>query len=242
MRTYADRAQFIVITHQKRTMEAADVLYGVTMGTDGISQIVSRRAAARGRGRGDRVNDLDVRRCARPTCCWSHQGVETWVFGGWGEELRGLKPPAQHADLDLLYPGARDPSSRRPGSRSSTVALGGIGPGVPVRETVSDFGARSAPKVLEANETQEQSLDLVFHYADQKGLPLLDLSDLRALLTFLSSDEGKAELHGIGGLSSRPSECSCAPWSGWRTAAATSSSARSSTSTTSCALQPTAGA
>jgi chromosome segregation protein len=32
-----------VITHQKRTMEAADVLYGVTMGPDGISQIVSRR-------------------------------------------------------------------------------------------------------------------------------------------------------------------------------------------------------
>jgi chromosome segregation protein len=43
LRTYADRAQFIVITHQKRTMEAADVLYGVTMGQDGISQIVSRR-------------------------------------------------------------------------------------------------------------------------------------------------------------------------------------------------------
>ena len=32
-----------MITHQKRTMEAADVLYGVTMGADGISQIVSRR-------------------------------------------------------------------------------------------------------------------------------------------------------------------------------------------------------
>ena len=43
LRRYADEAQFIVITHQKRTMEAADVLYGVTMGQDGISQIVSRR-------------------------------------------------------------------------------------------------------------------------------------------------------------------------------------------------------
>jgi chromosome segregation protein len=43
LRRYADRAQFIVITHQKRTMEAADVLYGVTMGPDGVSQIVSRR-------------------------------------------------------------------------------------------------------------------------------------------------------------------------------------------------------
>jgi chromosome segregation protein len=43
LRRYADRAQFIVITHQKRTMEAADSLYGVTMGGDGVSQLVSRR-------------------------------------------------------------------------------------------------------------------------------------------------------------------------------------------------------
>jgi chromosome segregation protein len=43
LRRYSDRAQFVVITHQKRTMEAADVLYGVTMGGDGISQVVSRR-------------------------------------------------------------------------------------------------------------------------------------------------------------------------------------------------------
>jgi chromosome segregation protein len=47
LRRYADRAQFVVITHQKRTMEAADVLYGVTMGEDGISQVVSRRLPRR---------------------------------------------------------------------------------------------------------------------------------------------------------------------------------------------------
>lgn len=80
-------------------------------------------------------------------------------------------------------------------------ALGGIGTGVPIRATVSDFGPQLLAKILDANETQEQSLQLVFHYADQKGLPLLDLPDLRALLTFLSSDDGKAELAGIGGLS-----------------------------------------
>jgi chromosome segregation ATPase len=43
LRRFADRAQFIVVTHQKRTMEAADALYGVTMGADGVSQVVSRR-------------------------------------------------------------------------------------------------------------------------------------------------------------------------------------------------------
>jgi DNA helicase HerA-like ATPase len=82
------------------------------------------------------------------------------------------------------------------------LSLGGIGAGVPVRATVTDFGPQLLAKVLEANETQEQSLALVFHYADQKGLPLLDLSDLRALLTFLDSDDGKDELEGIGGLAS----------------------------------------
>src|SRR5512146_127461 len=83
------------------------------------------------------------------------------------------------------------------------LALGGIGSGVPVRATVSDFGPQLLAKVLDANETQEQSLGLVFRYADEKRLPLLDLADLRALLTFLASDDGKAELTGIGGLSSQ---------------------------------------
>ena len=82
------------------------------------------------------------------------------------------------------------------------LSLGGLGPGVPVRATVTDFGPQLLGKVLGANETQEASLALVFHYADGKGLPLLDLADLRALLTFLDSDAGKPELDGIGGLSS----------------------------------------
>ena len=43
LRRYADRAQFIVVTHQKRTMEAADTLYGISMGDDGVSKVVSRR-------------------------------------------------------------------------------------------------------------------------------------------------------------------------------------------------------
>jgi chromosome segregation protein len=43
LRAYAERAQFIVVTHQKRTMEAADSLYGVSMGGDGISKVISRK-------------------------------------------------------------------------------------------------------------------------------------------------------------------------------------------------------
>ncbi len=43
LRRYAGRAQFIVITHQKRTMEAADWLYGVSMADNGVSKVLSRR-------------------------------------------------------------------------------------------------------------------------------------------------------------------------------------------------------
>jgi chromosome segregation protein len=43
LRRYSGDAQFIVVTHQKRTMEAADTLYGVSMGDDGVSKVISRR-------------------------------------------------------------------------------------------------------------------------------------------------------------------------------------------------------
>ncbi len=46
LRAHAADAQFIVVTHQKRTMEAADTLYGVSMGNDGISKVISRRLPA----------------------------------------------------------------------------------------------------------------------------------------------------------------------------------------------------
>ncbi|WP_455358370.1 helicase HerA-like domain-containing protein [Streptomyces sp. SYSU K21746] len=80
-------------------------------------------------------------------------------------------------------------------------SLGGIGPGIPLRATVTSFGPVLMSKVLELNQTQEQSLGLIFHYADSKGLELIDLKDLRAVVAFLVSDVGKAELKGIGGLS-----------------------------------------
>ncbi len=80
-------------------------------------------------------------------------------------------------------------------------ALGGQGHGVPLRATMSSFGPVLLSKVLGLNAVQESSIGLVFHYADTMGLPLLDLADLRAVLQHLTSDEGKAELKDIGGLS-----------------------------------------
>ncbi|MFB9466314.1 helicase HerA-like domain-containing protein [Streptomyces cinereospinus] len=80
-------------------------------------------------------------------------------------------------------------------------ALGGLGRGVPLRATVTSFGPVLLAKVLQLNRTQEQSLGLIFHYADGKGLELVDLKDLRAVVAFLASDEGRAELKAVGGVS-----------------------------------------
>ncbi len=79
-------------------------------------------------------------------------------------------------------------------------ALGGQGTGIPLRATISSFGPLLLSKVLGLNPTQESSLALVFAYADQKNLLLLDLKDLNELLKFLVSEEGKPELADIGGL------------------------------------------
>lgn len=81
-------------------------------------------------------------------------------------------------------------------------SLGGQGTGVPIRATVSSFGPILLSKVLGLNETQESSLGLVFHFADTQGLPLLDLADLKQVMLYLTSDEGKPVLKELGGLSS----------------------------------------
>src|SRR5689334_13367612 len=81
-------------------------------------------------------------------------------------------------------------------------ALGGQGTGIPLRVTMTAFGPTLLSKVLGLNETQESSLGLIFHYADSAGLPLLDLSDLREVIKYQVSEEGKADLKDLGGLSS----------------------------------------
>jgi len=79
-------------------------------------------------------------------------------------------------------------------------ALGGVGTGTPLRATVTSFGPILLSKVLGLNDTQESALSLIFHWADQNGLALLDLADLRAVIGYLTSDEGGKELKGLGGV------------------------------------------
>ncbi|WP_425415323.1 helicase HerA-like domain-containing protein [Pseudonocardia acaciae] len=82
------------------------------------------------------------------------------------------------------------------------LSLGEKGSAVPIRATLTQFGPILLSKVLGLNETQESTLGLIFHWADQRQLPLLDTKDLRSVIQHLTSDEGKADLKGIGGVSS----------------------------------------
>src|SRR3954471_13128774 len=134
------------------------------------------------------------------------------------EQLSANGVPVFAADIKgdlsgLSTPGAESPKIT---SRAASVgqrwqatgfpveyfALGGEGTGIPLRATITSFGPTLFSNVLGLNDTQESSLGLVFHYADRAGLPLLDLADLRAVVSFLISDEGKADLKHLGGLSS----------------------------------------
>ncbi|MDO3637709.1 helicase HerA-like domain-containing protein [Mycolicibacterium arseniciresistens] len=81
------------------------------------------------------------------------------------------------------------------------LSLGTSGVGVPVRATISSFGPILLSKVLGLNQTQESTLGLIFHWADQQGLALLDLKDLRSVIQFLTSDEGKPQLKALGAVS-----------------------------------------
>lgn len=80
-------------------------------------------------------------------------------------------------------------------------SLNGQGSAVPIRATVDSFGPILLSKVLDLNETQESTLGLIVHWADERNLPLLDLKDLRAVVMHLTSDEGKEDLRALGGVS-----------------------------------------
>ena len=81
------------------------------------------------------------------------------------------------------------------------LTLAGQSDGVPIRATIDSFGPILLSKVLGLNETQESTLGLVFHWADSKNLPLLDIKDLRSVISYLTSAEGKADLKELGGVS-----------------------------------------
>ncbi|MBV9723398.1 MAG: DUF853 family protein, partial [Mycobacterium sp.] len=83
------------------------------------------------------------------------------------------------------------------------LSLGTKGIGVPVRATIASFGPILLSKVLGLNTTQESTLGLIFHWAQDQHYELLNLADLREVISYLTSDQGKPELKTLGGVSAQ---------------------------------------
>ena len=129
----------------------------------------------------------------------SAQGVPVFVADIKGD-LSGLAMPGQANDRVTGRANDIGWSWTAAGVPVEFVSLTGA-LGVQLRATVSSFGPLLLGKALSLNETQTSVLTLVFKYADDNQLPLLDLPDLRAVLRFLASDEGKPALESYGGMS-----------------------------------------
>jgi uncharacterized protein len=117
-------------------------------------------------------------------------------------DLSGLARPGEANDRTAARAKDTGDDWQPTGFPVEFLSLGTGGVGVPVRATISSFGPILLSKVLGLNASQESTLGLIFHYADQKGLPLLDLKDLREVISYLTSDEGKPELKNLGAVSS----------------------------------------
>lgn len=66
--------------------------------------------------------------------------------------------------------------------------------GAQMRATITEFGPVLLSKVLDLNEVQTGVMMILFKYADDKGLPVVDLDDLKKLLTYLADGPGAAEI------------------------------------------------
>lgn len=66
--------------------------------------------------------------------------------------------------------------------------------GAPMRATILEFGPVMLAKILDLNDTQTGTLSVLFKYADDHKLPLVDLSDLKKVLSYLSEGPGKEEI------------------------------------------------
>ena len=130
----------------------------------------------------------------------SAQGVAVFLADIKGD-LSGMASPGVTNDKITARSAEVNQSWVPTGFPCTFFALGGVGTGIPLRVTVTSFGPLLLSRVLDLNETQESSLQLVFHFADGNALPLVDLKDLRAVITYLTSTEGKLALEGLGGLS-----------------------------------------
>jgi DNA helicase HerA-like ATPase len=118
-------------------------------------------------------------------------------------DLSGLSKPGESSDRITARAKDTGDDWSPSGFPVEFLSLGTKGIGVPVRATIASFGPILLSKVLSLNSTQESTLGLIFHWAESKQYELFNLADLRAVISHLTSDEGKADLKDLGGVSAQ---------------------------------------
>ncbi|MBO0865367.1 MAG: DUF853 family protein [Mycobacterium sp.] len=118
-------------------------------------------------------------------------------------DLSGLSQPGESSDKITARAKETGETWEASAFPVDFLSLGTKGIGVPVRATIASFGPILLSKVLGLNATQESTLGLIFHWAEDQKYELLNLADLREVISYLTSDQGKAELKSLGGVSAQ---------------------------------------
>ena len=116
-------------------------------------------------------------------------------------DLSGLSAPGESNDKTAARAKDTGDAWEATGFPVEFLSLGTDGVGVPIRATVASFGPVLLSKVLGLNATQESTLGLIFHWANDRNRPLVTLDQLRSVISYLTSDAGKEELKNLGGVS-----------------------------------------
>lgn len=123
----------------------------------------------------------------------SHQGIPSLVLDIKGD-FSGIAEAGQmNSIIEERYAKTQLPYTPQ-GFPVELMSISG-GKGVKLRATVTEFGPVLLSKILQLNDTQQSIMSIVFKYCDDKGLPLIDLNDLKKVLQYVTDNpQGKAEL------------------------------------------------
>ncbi len=123
----------------------------------------------------------------------SHQGIPSLVLDIKGDFSGIAEAGVQNAIISERYAKTQLPYQ----PQAFPVELMSISgeKGVKLRATVTEFGPLLLSKILDLNDTQQSIMSIVFKYCDDKGLPLIDLDDLKKVLQYVTDNpQGKADL------------------------------------------------
>ena len=123
----------------------------------------------------------------------SHQGIPSLVLDIKGDFSGIAEAGEQNAIISERYAKTQLPYQPQP-FPVELMSISGE-KGVKLRATVTEFGPLLLSKILDLNDTQQSIMSIVFKYCDDKGLPLIDLEDLKKVLQYVTDNpQGKADL------------------------------------------------